>query len=276
MSVNNYRPVSVLPVFSKIYEKIVYKRLYDYIVLHNILYDNQFGFREKHSSYMALITLMDHLTEVLERGEAVIGLFLDFSKAFDTVDHEILLIKLRHYGIRGEMLNWFRDYLSNRTQCVLYDGVSSELLLVKCGVPQGSILGPLLFLLNVNDLPNAATNLFSVLYADDTNMFASGKDMNNLVSNLNSTLLTVSDWLKANKLSINVKKTHYMVWYPRSFTMDRSLPLEFNGQQIEEVSETKFFGVILDNGLTWKSHIRHVRNKVSRGAGILKKTAAMR
>ena len=143
MSVNNYRPVSVLPVFSKIYEKIVYKRLYDYIVLHNILYDNQFGFREKHSSYMALITLMDHLTEALERGEAVIGLFLDFSKAFDTVDHEILLIKFHHYGIRGEMLNWFRDYLSNRTQCVLYDGVSSELLPVKCGVPQGSILGPL-------------------------------------------------------------------------------------------------------------------------------------
>ena len=139
MSVNNYRPVSVLPVFSKIYEKIVYKRLYDYIVLHNILYDNQFGFREKHSSYMALITLMDHLTEALERGEAVIGLFLDFSKAFDTVDHEILLIKFHHYGIRGEMLNWFRDYLSNRTQCVLYDGVSSELLPVKCGVPQGSI-----------------------------------------------------------------------------------------------------------------------------------------
>ena len=213
MSVNNYRPVSVLPVFYiyEIYEEIVYKRLYDYIVLHNILYDNQFGFREKQSSYMALITLMDHLTEALERGEAVIGLFLDFSKAFDTVDHEILLIKLHHYGIRGEMLNWFRDHLSNRTQCVLYDGVSSELLPVKCGVPQGSILGTLLFLLYVNDLPNAATNLFSVLYADDTNMFASGKDMNNLVSNLNSTLLTVSDWLKANKLSINVKKTLYGV-----------------------------------------------------------------
>ena len=179
MSVNNYRPVSVLPVFSKIYEKIVYKRLYDYIVLHNILYDNRLGFREKHSSYMALITLMDHLTEALERGEAVIGLFLDFSKAFDTVDHEILLIKLHHYGIRGEMLNWFRDYLSNQTQCVLYDGVSSELLPVKCGVPQGSILGPLLFLLYISDLPNAATNLFSVLYADAANMFASGKDTNN-------------------------------------------------------------------------------------------------
>ena len=108
MIVNNYRPVSVLPVFSEIYEKVVYKRLHDYIVWHNILCDNQFGFREKHSSYMALITRIDHLSEALGKGEAVIGLLLDFSKAFDTVDHEILL---HHYGIRGVMLDWFRDYL---------------------------------------------------------------------------------------------------------------------------------------------------------------------
>ena len=104
----------------------------------------------------------------------------------------------------------------------------------------------------VNDLPNAATNLFSVLYADDTNMFATGKDIDYLVSNLNKTLLDVSDWLKANKLSINVKNTHYMVWYPRSLVMNRTLHIEFNGQQIEEVMETKFLGVILDNGLTRK------------------------
>ena len=126
-------------------------------------------------------------------------------------------------------------------------------------------------LLYVNDLPNTATNPFSVLFADDTHMFPSSKDTNILVSNLNSTLFTVSDWLKANKLSISVKKTHYMVWYPRSFTMDKSLPIEFKGQQIEEVSETTLLGVVLDNGLTWKVHIQHVRNGVSRGAGILKK-----
>ena len=151
MIVNNYRPVSVLPVFSKIHEKVVYKRLHGYIVLHNILYENQFGFREKHSSYMALITRIDHLSEALERGEAVIGLLLDFSKAFHTVDHEILLVKLHHYGIRGVMLDWLRDYLSNRTQCVVHNDASSELMPVKCGLPHGSILGPLLFLINVND-----------------------------------------------------------------------------------------------------------------------------
>ena len=168
------------------------------------------------------------------------------------------------------MPNWFRD-LSNRTQCVLYDGVSYELMTVKCGVPQGPLLGPLLFLLYVNDLPNAATSLFSALYADDTNMFASGNDTKSLVSNLNHTLITVSDWLKANKLSINEKNTHYMAWYPSSFTMDRSLPIQSNGQQIEVVSESKFLGVVLDNSLTWKAHIQHVRDKVSRGTGNLKK-----
>ena len=171
MRANSYRPGSVLPAFSKIYEKIIYKKLYYCIILHNILYDNQFGFREKHSLCMAFITLMGHLREALEKGKAVIGLFWDFHKAFDIVDLEILFTKLHHYGISGEMLNWFIDYLSNRTQCVLYDDISSEFMPVKCGVPQGSILGPLLFLLYVNDLHNAATNLFSVLYADDTYIF---------------------------------------------------------------------------------------------------------
>ena len=124
-------------------------------------------------------------------------------------------------------------------------------------------------------LSNAATNLFSVLYEDDTNMFATGKHIDNLASNWNKTLLNVSDWLKANKLSINVKKTYYMVWYPSSLVIDRTLRIEFNGQQIEEVMETKFLGVILDNGLTWKPPIQHVRNKVSRCTGILTKTAAI-
>ena len=137
--------------------------------------------------------------------------FLRLSKAFDIVDHEILLVKLHHYGVRGVKLDWFKGYLSNRTLCVVYDDVSSELMPVKCGVPQGSILGPLLFRIYVNDLPNYASNLFSVLYVDDTDMFASGKDKENLVYNLNKTLLNVSDWIKAIKLSINVKKN--IIWY---------------------------------------------------------------
>ena len=145
MSVNNYRPVSMLPVFSKIFEKLMFNRLSEYLKWKNVLCVNQFGFREKHSSYMVLITLVDHLSEPLEKGDTVIGLFLNFSKAFDIVDHNILLLKLNHYGIKGLILDWFSDYLCNRRQYVTYDGISSQSSWVKCGVPQGSILGPLLF-----------------------------------------------------------------------------------------------------------------------------------
>ena len=180
--------------------------------------------------YMALITWMDHLTEALGRGEAVIGLFLDFFKAFDTVDHEILLISCTI--VESEEKWAIGLEIISPTEPSVYYMMVFHLNYCPLDVefPRHQFWDHCYFWLYVNDLPNAATNLFSVLYPDDTNMFASGKDMNNLVSNLNSTLLTVSDWLKANKLSINVKKTHCMVWYPRSFTVDRSLPLEFNGQ----------------------------------------------
>ena len=152
-SVNNCMPVSILPVFSKIFEKLMFNWLSEYLKWKNVLCVNQFGFLEKHSSYMALITLVDHLSEALEKGDTVIGLFLDSSKAFDTVDHDILQLKLNHYSIRGPILDLFSDYLCNRRQYVTYNGVSSQSSRVKCGVPQGSILGTLLFLIDINDLP---------------------------------------------------------------------------------------------------------------------------
>ena len=149
---NNYRPVSLLCVLSKVYEKIMYNRLKAFLENFDILFENQFGFRKLHSSYMALMVLTDKLIRSLENGEFVIGVYLEFSKAFDTVDHEILLSKLSHYGIRGNCLNWFQSYLSNRKQFVTYNGVSSPVNRITCGVPQGSILGPLLFLLYINYL----------------------------------------------------------------------------------------------------------------------------
>ena len=212
---NNYRPVSLLCVLSKVFEKVMYNRLLEFLESYKILTNSQFGFRKLHSTFMALMTLMDRLITSLENDEHVIGIFLDFSKAFDTVDHVILLNKLSHYGIRGSALKWFESYLSNRKQYVTYNGISSLTKTVKCGVPQGSILGPLLFLIYINDLCSVCKHTFPILFADDTNLFSSGKEIEALEANINSELSHISTWLKVNKLSLNIKKTHYMIFRKR-------------------------------------------------------------
>ena len=171
MIFSNYRPVSVLPVFSKVIERLMYNRLLKYINDNNILYKYQFGFQRGRSTHMALIVLIDKISEALENGDCVIGIFLDFSKAFDTVDHVILLQKLYFYGIHDITLSWFENYLSNRKQYVTYNGIVSNTEKITCGVPQGSILGPLLFLLYINDLSTVSEACMSILFADDTNMF---------------------------------------------------------------------------------------------------------
>ena len=206
MSFGNYRPVSLLCILSKVFEKVMYTRLLDFLEKQKVLFQYQFGFRKKHSSYMAVMLLVDKIIKCLEDGEFVIGVFLDFSKAFDTVDHEILLTKLYHYGIRGSALDWFRSYLSDRKQYVTYNGVASASKAIKCGVPQGSILGPLLFLIYINDLAKVCTHTCSVLFADDTNLFLNGRDLKEMEAQLNNELSVISTWLKVNKLSLNIKK----------------------------------------------------------------------
>ena len=214
MVFSNYRPVSVLPVFSKLLERLVYNRLIVFINNNMILYEYQFGFQKGKSTHFAIMLLTDKITEALDRGECLIGVFLDFSKAFDTVDHAILLIKLRKYGIQGVELQWFSDYLYNRLQYVTYNNHKSRREKITCGVPQGSILGPLLFLLYINDLVNVSRHCFSILFADDTNMFISGKHLEVLCSQLNDDLREIQEWLNCNKLSLNVLKTHYMLFTP--------------------------------------------------------------
>ena len=201
----NYSPVSVLPSFSKFLERIIYDRLYDYLTNLHILCDNQFGFRKNHSTTLALINLHEKISSAIGRGELAVGVFLDLSKAFDTVNHSILFDKLEYHGIRGLALKWIKSYFSNRLQFVEYNGYASRANIV-CGVPQGSILGPLFFLLYINDTINASTILQLISFANDTNVFLSHKDKDCLTDILNAQLNKLSIWFRFNRLSLNVKK----------------------------------------------------------------------
>ena len=202
--------------------------------------------------------------------EHVLGLFFDLSKAFDTLNHDILLQKLHTYGIRGKALSWVKDYLSNRHQYVTFNGTNSAFLPIKCGVPQGSILGPLLFLLYINDIVKTSSLLDFVLFADDTNIFYSHSNLNTLVNTLNSELPKVSSWFKCNKLSLNINKTHFM-HFKQTTAKVAEIPINImiDNLTIEHKESSKFLGVFIDENLSWNSHLRHVTSCVSKGIGII-------
>ena len=260
----NYRPISLLPYFSKIFEKVVYNRFIEFIERLEILYCCQFGFRKNHSTALSLINLINKIAESIDRNKVTIGVFLDLSKAFDTLDHEILLNKLEHYGIRGVALDWVKSYLSERLQFVQFNKTSSSKCQIHCGVPQGSILGPLFFILYINDLPFALSLTESLLFADDTSILYSHCDQDHLISVLNEELIKIDSWMRSNKLSVNIKKTNYVVFKSAQKKVLSDLPLSFNKK-----NSVKFLGVYIDNSLTWKSHINHVCKKMSKSIGVI-------
>jgi len=268
----NYRPVSVLPCLSKLFERVVYNRLLEFIETHRILSECQFGFRKKHSTEHCVSLLVDKICKAMDKGNNFVGIFLDLSKAFDTVNHNILLKKLEHYGIRGNILQWIKHYLTNRKQFVEYNGYKSSLTDIVCGVPQGSILGPLLFILYINDLPGVSKHLSSLMFADDTNMFTEHKDLQYLNNMINNELAKVVEWLAVNKLSLNVKKTHIMVFTKNKVRSNSdALNIYIGDYLIQTVTKTSFLGIIIDDKLTWKEHINKLSNKISKGIGMIKK-----
>ena len=181
----NYRPVSVLPALSKVYERLLYNRILEFVGKHEILSNHQFGFRKKYSTSHAINSLVNQFHDSVEKNEFMIGLFIDLSRAFDTISHKILIDKLYKYGIRGIALEWIKDYLLNRKQYVVYNNTKSNISSVEIGVPQGSILGPLLFLIYVNELPNISSTLSCIQFADDTSIFIRGRSLPKITSILN-------------------------------------------------------------------------------------------
>ena len=204
-------------------------------------------------------------------GDIVITLLIDLKKAFDTIDHRILLRKLYSYGIRGTMFKWIESYLTGRSQYVIFDGKVSETRSIKCGVPQGSILGPLLFILSVNDMCNVSPILFKILYADDTCVLISGNHLNNLIKMLNIELISLNNWFKANKLSLNTKKSFFMIFHRSRIKPNVINKVVIDNHDLTQVKSAKYLGVIIDHKLNWIEHISYVKSKISKGIGIMYK-----
>ena len=265
----NYRPVSTLPIFGKIFEKIIYSRLYGFFASNGTLNKNQFGFRTGHSTSHALNYSIHNIEKAIQEGKHVLCIFIDLSKAFDTIDHNILLMKLRTYGIRGVPLQLIRSYLSDRKQHVNILGELSENLPVLFGVPQGSCLGPLLFLIYINDLPNISNSAQFVLFADDTNIFITGKNKAEAYTDANKILKILEYYMLINKLHINMSKCCYIDFKSSSSNTSGDYDININNSVIEQVKETKFLGVTIDENLNWNAHVNKLSKKLSCSTGIL-------
>ena len=268
---NNYRPISLLSSFSKLMEKVVARQIIGFLNFHNLLYKHQYGFRANHNCSHPVLHFSNKIYNALNQKPSLstLSVFIDLKKAFDTVDHKILLQKMDHYGIRGISNTWFQNYLTDREQFVSVHGVNSDTVKMICGVPQGSVLGPLLFLLFINDLPNA-TEFLTLLFADDTTFQVSGLDLNSLFTSANAELEKASTWFRVNKLTLNVDKTKFMVFSEKDINLNAlGLKLRIGATEIEQIGSNckekyfRFVGHVLDDKMSWQGHVQHICKKLS-------------
>jgi hypothetical protein len=265
----NYRPISLLSCIGKIIERVIGKQLMKYLEENGLLNTRQYGFRQSRNVTQPVLEITQRIFEHLNAGEEryIQMVLIDLKKAFDTIQHKLLIEKLEHYGIEGWPLKWFKEYLSDREQYVEIEGKKAEKRKVKCGVPQGSVLGPILFLIFINDLPNAM-QILTVLFADDTAMVKEGNDREKLSRSLERELTTATDWFRANKLSLNVKKTKIMEISNVKKINGMEYNVKMDGEYLQKVGDsqeekaTRYLGIMLDDKLSWKYQIEKTVSKV--------------
>ena len=288
---DNYRPISLVNAISKILEKIVYHKLVNHLEINKLLYQHQYGFLKGKSTEHALLQILNQIGTALNNNKYCLGVFLDLKKAFDTVPHDILLKKLVKLGITGTTLNWFKSYLSGRTQKVDINGQLSDSCDIDISVLQGTILGPILFLCYINDLPNA-TDLFSILYADDTTALDSDDDLDVLINRINLELKKLANWFRSNKMQLNVNKTKYIIFHVPSKKINTNLklvidensedlpfnqslvtPIERIHNKHENVNSRSFklLGIYLDENLNFNANTAELTKKLSRAAFFIKR-----
>ena len=271
----NYRPISIVSHIAKILEKSVNQQLSSYLTDHELLSCSQSAFRKGHSTATATHKLVDDVLESMNEGLITGACFFDLSKCFDTIDHEILLRKLEKYGIRADEHAWFGDYLTDRQQVVAANGSLSKPKMISTGVPQGSVLGPILFLLFINDMPSCLLNAMINVYADDTEMHAYGSSIEEVTVLLQADVDRIADWFRRNKLTLNLAKSVCMIFTTNTNVASKELHITVNGTRIQQVTSIRYLGIHLDSKLSWGNHTTEVCKTIAPKVGLLKRLKHM-
>lgn len=280
--IQNYRPISILPAFSKIFEKAMFNRLAEFLEKNNLLNSQQHGFRKNKSTVTALVDFTESVIDSIDKREKITGIFMDLSKAFDSISHSKLLNKLQNFGVNKTAFQWLESYLSDRFQYVEVTHIKNNKLTkhhsqkqkVKRGVPQGSILGPLLFICYINDMPNClncSTKSELCLYADDSNLLTSSVNYNDLEVNACIELANIEEYLIGNSLILNTQKTNYITFTTRQNQTNSQINLFVGDDHINQVDQTKFLGLFIDKHLSWDNHVKYVARRISSGIYALKR-----